>query len=48
MRKTIRSYRHKRVHRDDADFIVYQRESAEGVWQTVSVWMIPQMAFAGS
>jgi hypothetical protein len=29
------------MHGDDADFIAYQRRSGDGVWQTVSVWMIP-------
>ena len=48
MRRTIKSYRHERVHRDDADFIVYQRKSDNGVWQTVSAWMIPQSAPAES
>jgi hypothetical protein len=48
MSKTIKSYRHERMHLDDADFIVYQRKSDSGVWQTVSAWMIPQSAPAES
>jgi len=46
MRKRIKSYRYDLMHGDDADFIAYQRKSDDGVWQTVSVWMIPQTAFA--
>ena len=44
MTQRIRSYRHQLVHADDADFIAYQRKSRDGVWHTVSVWMIPQTA----
>ncbi len=43
MTKSINSYRHKLVHDDGADS--YQRNSGDGAWQTVSVWMIPQQAF---
>ena len=45
MTKSINSYRHKLVHDDGADFVAYQRNSGDGAWQTVSVWMIPQQAF---
>jgi hypothetical protein len=41
MTKTIKSYRYELMHGDDADFIAYQQKSGVGVWQTVSVWMIP-------
>jgi len=33
------------MHGDDADFIAYERSSNDGIWQTVSVWMIPKTAF---
>ena len=41
MAKPSKPYRYELVHGDDADFIAYQRNSGDGVWQTVSVWMIP-------
>ena len=42
MAHQIKSYRYELVHGDDADFIAYQRKSSgDGVWQTLSVWMIP-------
>ena len=44
MTKTTSSYRHKLVH-DGADFVAYQCNLGDGVWRTVSVWMIPQQAF---
>jgi len=45
MTKTTNFYRHKLVHDDGADFVAYQCNLEDGVWQTVSVWMIPQQAF---
>ena len=45
MTKTTNFYRHKLVHDDGADFVAYQCNLGDGVWQTVSVWMIPQQAF---
>jgi hypothetical protein len=45
MTKSINSYRHKLVHDDGADSVAYQRNSGDGAWQTVSVWVIPQQAF---
>ncbi len=45
MTKSINSYRYKLVHDEDADFVDYQRNSGDGVWQTISVWMIPQQVF---
>lgn len=44
MTKQIESYRHELLHSDDADFVAYQRKSSNGVWRTVSIWMIPQLA----
>ena len=34
-------FRYELVHGDDADFIAYQRQLGDGVWQTLSRWMIP-------
>jgi hypothetical protein len=45
MTKTTSSYRHKLVYDDGADFVAYQCNLGDGVWQTVSVWMIPQQIF---
>jgi hypothetical protein len=45
MTKTVGSYRYELVHDDGADFVDYQRDSGDGVWQTVSVWMIPHRSF---
>ncbi|PAY03559.1 MULTISPECIES: hypothetical protein [Bradyrhizobium] len=36
-----RYYRYELVHGDHADFIAYQRNLGDGVWQTYSTWMIP-------
>jgi hypothetical protein len=44
MTKKITSYRYELVHDDGADFIAYRENSADGVWQTVSLWMIPGTA----
>ena len=44
MTKRIESYRYEFLHSDDADFVAYQRKSSDDVWQTISVWMIPQPA----
>ena len=41
MTNRIKRYRHKLVHADSADFVAYQRKLSDGVWQTVSLWMIP-------
>jgi hypothetical protein len=46
MTKRIKSYRFELMHGDDADFIAYQRKLGDGVWQTVSVWMIRRRRFA--
>jgi hypothetical protein len=36
------SYRYELVHGEDADFIAYQRNLGNGVWQTFATWMVPQ------
>ena len=41
MTKPIKSYRYQLLHRDEADFVEYQREASNGAWQTLSIWMIP-------
>jgi hypothetical protein len=42
MTRHIKPYRYEIQHGDDADFVAYQHKSSDGVWQTISVWMIPQ------
>jgi hypothetical protein len=42
MTKRTNSYRHKLMRGNGADLVAYQRNSGDGVWQTVSVWIIPQ------
>jgi hypothetical protein len=44
MTRHIEPYRYEVQHSGDADFVAYQRKSSDGVWQTISVWMIPQPA----
>lgn len=44
MTRYIVTYRYEVQHSDEADFIAYQRKSGDGLWQTVSMWMIPQQA----
>jgi KaiC/GvpD/RAD55 family RecA-like ATPase len=39
---SIKSHRYELVHGEDADFIAYQRKFGDGLWQTVSTWMIPR------
>jgi hypothetical protein len=34
-------FRYEIVHGDDAEFIAYQRQLDDGIWQTLSRWMIP-------
>ena len=41
MSKGIEVYRYELQQGDDADFVAYQRKSRDGVWHTVSIWMIP-------
>jgi hypothetical protein len=42
---SIKSHRYEIVHGDDADFIAYQRKFGDGLWQTVSTWMIPRTEY---
>jgi hypothetical protein len=44
MTRHIEPYRYNVQHSDDADSVAYQRKSSDGVWQTISVWMVPQPA----
>ena len=44
MTRHIKPYRYEIQHGDDADFVAYQHKSSDGVWQTISAWMIPQSA----
>ena len=41
MKQSDKRYRYELVHCEDADFVAYQREAADGRWQTVSAWMVP-------
>ena len=41
IKHSIKSHRYKLMHGQDADFIAYQRKFGDGLWQTVSTWMIP-------
>jgi hypothetical protein len=42
---SIKSHRYELVHGEDADFIAYQRKFGDGLWQTVSAWVIPRTAY---
>ena len=42
---SVKSHRYQFVHGQDADFIAYQRLFGEGVWRTVSTWMIPRKEY---
>ena len=42
---SIKSHRYELVHGEDADFIAYQRKFGDGLWQTVSAWMIPRTEY---
>jgi hypothetical protein len=42
---SIKSHRYELVHGKDADFIAYQRKIGDGLWQTVSTWMIPRTEY---
>ena len=42
IKHSIKSHRYELVHGEDADFIAYQRKFGDGLWQTVSTWMIPR------
>jgi hypothetical protein len=45
IKHSIKSHRHELVHGEDADFIAYQRKFGDGLWQTVSTWMIPRTEY---
>ena len=42
IKHSIKSHRYELVHGEDADFVAYQRKFGDGLWQTVSTWMIPR------
>jgi hypothetical protein len=42
---SIKSHRYELVRGEDADVIAYQRKFGDGIWQTVSTWMIPRMEY---
>jgi hypothetical protein len=42
IKHSIKSHRYELVHGEEADFIAYQRKFGDGLWQTVSTWMIPR------
>jgi hypothetical protein len=45
IKHSIKSHRYELVHGEDADFIAYQRKFGDGLWQTVSTWMIPRTEY---
>jgi hypothetical protein len=45
IKHSIKSHRYELVHGEDADFIAYQRKFGDGLWQTVSTWMIPRSEY---
>ena len=45
IKHSIKSHRYELVHSEDADFIAYQRKFGDGLWQTVSTWMIPRTEY---
>jgi hypothetical protein len=45
IKHSIESHRYELVHSEDADFIAYQRKCGDGLWQTVSAWMIPRTEY---
>jgi hypothetical protein len=45
IKHTIKSHRYELVHGEDADFIAYQRKFGDGLWHTVSTWMIPRTEY---
>jgi hypothetical protein len=42
IKHSIMPHRYELVHGEDADFVAYQRKFGDGLWQTVSTWMIPR------
>jgi hypothetical protein len=45
VKHSIKSHRYELVHGEDADLIAYQRNFGDGIWQTVSTWMIPRREY---
>jgi hypothetical protein len=45
IKHSIKSHRYELVHGENADFIAYQRKFGDGLWQTVSTWMIPRTKY---
>jgi hypothetical protein len=45
IKHSIKYHRYEFVHGEDADFIAYQRKFGDGLWQTVSTWMIPRAEY---
>jgi hypothetical protein len=45
IKHSIKSHRYELGHGEDADFIAYQRKFGDGLWQTVSAWMIPRKEY---
>jgi hypothetical protein len=45
IKHSIKSHRYEFVHGEDANFIAYQRKFGDGLWQTVSTWMIPRTEY---
>jgi hypothetical protein len=45
IKHSIKSHRYELVHGEDADFIAYQRKFGDGLWRTVSTWMIPRTEY---
>jgi hypothetical protein len=45
IKHSIKSHRYELVHGEDADFIAYQRTFGDGLWQTLSTWMIPRKEY---
>jgi hypothetical protein len=44
-KQSIKSHRHEFVHGDDADFVAYQRKSGDGLWHTISAWLVPRTEY---
>jgi hypothetical protein len=44
-KRSIKSHRYELVHGEDDDFIAYQWKFGDGLWQTVSTWMIPRKEY---
>ena len=45
IKHSIKSHRYELVRGEDADFIAYQRKFGDGLWRTVSTWMIPRTEY---